>query len=199
MKTSLGANRQRGAVLIIALVVLVAMTLSALALIRSVNMSNRVSGNMAFRESAVLSAEHGTEDALAQLKAKSGLGKTELHENIEDMGYQAALADPAIPEGGSQVDWGLFWKEGSDDYIKARVVNTDAAGNTVSYVIHRLCKTAGKPAEAKCARPPMGGGGDSHIGGGMPLPLSSQVYYRIISRVAGPRNTVAYTQAIVAM
>ena len=49
-------SRQAGAVLIIALFVLIAMTLSALSLMRSVNTTNLIAGNLAFHESAVLSA-----------------------------------------------------------------------------------------------------------------------------------------------
>ena len=187
---------QGGAVLIIALVVLVAMTLSALALIRSVSTTNLVSGNMAFRESAVLSAEHGTEKALAVISTRVASGLASLFSDDDSIGYRAARRDPD-PAAGE--NWAMFWDTGSPLHVPAAGVATDPAGNTVSFIIHRLCQTTGRPADANCARPPLAGTDDSHAGGGMPLPSSSQIYYRITSRVQGPRNTVAYTQTIIAI
>ena len=48
--------------------------------------------------------------------------------------------------------------------------------------------------------PPNANAGGSQTGGGGPLPQTdSQVYYRITTRVAGPRSTTVYTQTIVAI
>jgi hypothetical protein len=175
-------------VLIIALVVLVAMTLSALALIRSVNSVSLVSGNMAFRGAALLSAEHGTEEALSLLKGRT---RDELSYPIAGFtGYFAKIDDSE--------DWNAFF---SGEEASFRSIATDTAGNTVSYVIHRMCREEGPPTQdsSRCARPPMGSSGGSHMGGELPLPSISQVYYRITCRVEGPRRTVAYTQAIIAI
>jgi hypothetical protein len=183
------------------LIVLVAMTLSALALIRSVNITNLVSGNLAFRESAVLSAERSTEIALDWLASKSGTVTDEdgitsknvaLFTNDTTSGYFASRADPA-----SAQSWDAFW----DASLKTHAVSgvADVAGNTVSYVIHRLCKNTGLPKSAECSKPPFGSSGNSYVPGSDVLPTSSQIYYRITTRVAGPRNTVVYTQTIIAL
>ena len=37
-----------------------------------------------------------------------------------------------------------------------------------------------------------------HASGSMPLPQLQKYYYRITTRIAGPRNTVSYIQIIVA-
>ena len=191
-------SAQGGAVLLIALLALVAMTLSALALIRSVNMTNLISGNLAFRESAVLSSERSTELALAWLSANSAAIETTLHEHNAANGYRAVRADPA-----DGANWDTFWKATLAD--QSAVVptdlpeNKDVAGNTVAYVIHRLCEAEGHPQVVNCSKPPTGNAGGSQSAGGQSLSATSQVYYRITSRVAGPRNPVVYTQTIVAL
>jgi Tfp pilus assembly protein PilX len=185
-------SQQAGVVLPIALIVLVAMTLSALALIRSVNMTTLVAGNLAFRESAVLSAERSTEVALQWLVLHSGEGDTELHNNSTANGYQAVREDPANDQ-----NWDTFWNQKLAAQAKSSGV--DVAGNRVSYVIHRLCDAPGAPLPTRCSKPPINTSGDSTSGVTEVLPKSSQIYYRITTRVAGPRYTVAYTQTIVAI
>lgn len=185
-------SAQGGAVLLIALLALVAMTLSALALIRSVNMTNLISGNLAFRESAVLSSERSTELALAWLSANSAAIETTLHEHNAANGYRAVRADPA-----AGANWDTFWKATLADQSVTGA--SDVAGNTVAYVIHRLCEAEGHPQVVNCSKPPTGNAGGSQSAGGQSLSATSQVYYRITSRVAGPRNTVVYTQTIVAL
>ena len=185
-----GKNQQHGAVLLISLVVLVIMTLSALALIRSVNMTNLIAGNLAFRESALLSPERSTEAAMTWL---AGAGTATLNAASAENGYQAVRTDPSAAQS-----WDALWQ----DTLKGQAVtdSVDVAGNTVSYVIHRLCDAAGSPQVVNCAKPPNANAGGSQTGGGGPLPQTdSQVYYRITTRVAGPRSTTVYTQTIVAI
>jgi Tfp pilus assembly protein PilX len=205
--------RQKGAVLLIALIVLIAMTLSALTLIKSVNTTNLIAGNLAFRESAVLSSERSTEIAFNDwIMAKSGLNDATLHDdhygNSDNNAYLAVRAEPA-----SGANWDTFWNTTLKN--QARTLPADVAGNTVSYVIHRLCDTPGKALypppqgtlverqlgrQPVCSFPP---GINSNGSFGIPdqpgLPsASAQVYYRITTKVAGPRNTVVYTQTTIA-
>jgi Tfp pilus assembly protein PilX len=194
-RNSASRAREKGVVLPIALIVLVAMTLSALSLVRSVNTTNLISGNLAFRESALLSSEHGAETALVDLLIPgSAAGSATLH--ADAAGYWARRADPAAGE-----TWETFWDSLSARKTPAPIVTgeTDVAGNTVSYVVHRLCEEAGPPAVAKCSEPPLTSHDDSKDTGKDPLAKSKQVYYRITSRVLGPRNTVVYTQTLVAI
>lgn len=184
------AGRQRGAVLLIALVILVVMTLSALALIRSVNMTNLIAGNLAFRESALLSSERSTETALTWLASADA---ATLYDVSASNGYQAVRADPATGQS-----WDAFWIATLAD--QSVTGTADVAGNTVSYVIQRLCDATGSPQTVNCAKSPSTNVGGSQSGGSsIFLGSGSQVYYRITTRVAGPRNTTAYTQTIVAI
>ena len=72
--------------------------------------------------------------------------------------------------------------------------------NTVSYVIHRLCDATGAPHLTNCSKPPAGANaGGSFSAGGASVITTNQVYYRITTRIVGPRRTVAYIQTIIAL
>ncbi|MDR3299598.1 MAG: hypothetical protein LBU43_06250 [Candidatus Accumulibacter sp.] len=186
--------RQTGVVLVIALIVLIAMTLSALSLIRSVNMTNLISSNLAFRESAVLSSERGMEEALIWL------GANNLNDDVPESHYWAKRVDPS-PDNNCQTsdgdpDWGCFY----DSLIPSGSGGvTDSADNRVTYIIHRLCEREGEPTNADCSIPPLAGTGNSKNVGDPPPVEDPKVYYRITSRVEGPRNTVVYTQTILVL
>src|SRR4030081_2226215 len=59
--------RQRGVVLFVALIVMVALSLAAIALVRSVDTTNTVIGNLAFRQASILPANLAIEEAAAAL------------------------------------------------------------------------------------------------------------------------------------
>src|SRR5688572_30796799 len=190
---------QCGSVLLIALILLVAMSLAGIALIRSVSTSNIIAGNLAFQQAATHSADVGVETALTFLRANSGAGVVTLHTSVltgTGTRYVAQRQDPAAGES-----WDTFW---NSTLAASGAVNTlaaDAAGNTVSYVIHRLCDNAGPPAYPGCSAPPTDTGvASSSMGAGVVhVAGDKQVYYRITARVMGPRNTLSYVQAIVAI
>lgn len=188
--------RQRGVVLMVALIVLVAMTLAGIALMRSVDTTTIIAGNLAFQQSATNSGDYGTEAAIAWLETNnSGVF---LHSNVYAQGYSAARQDPAVGQS-----WDTFW---SSVLVPAGQVVTlaqDATGNTVAYAIQRLCNAQGDPVSVgvDCTVPQTSGGAStsSKGAGTVQLLYNSAIYYRITSRVAGPRNTVSYVQTIVTM
>ena len=202
-------HKQAGVVLILAIVVLVAMSLAAIALMRSSLTGNKVAGNLAFQQSATQSADVGVENAVSWLE-QNRLGAT-LQSNIVrtgagTKGYLASRADPDPTTGQT---WAAWW-----DALAANVKNpakedgagnalADTAGNTTLYVIHRLCRTAGDPtANIGCQTAPTanpGAGGSKGAGGGGPAGMAVQYYYRITSRVTGARGTVSFVQVVVAM
>ncbi|WP_280154310.1 PilX N-terminal domain-containing pilus assembly protein [Piscinibacter sp. XHJ-5] len=192
------AARQRGVVLIVSLIVLVAMTLAGIALMRSVTTGNRVAGNLAFQQAATQAADVGVETAIAWLEANNTGGT--LYTTTASgapVGYFAARQDPA-----AGVSWETFWK---DTLVATGRVNTlaaDASGNTVSYVIHRMCNAVGDPNSGiGCSVAPrvVGEEGGGMGTGTVPVKLPNQQYYRITARVVGPRNTSSIVQVIVAM
>ncbi len=206
-------TRQDGVVLMVALIILVAMTLAGVALIRSVDTANVIAGNLAFHQSATNAGERGTEQAVNWLADKVHNEPTALYDDKKlDQGYLASWGDD--PAAGK---WDDFWKNipakekrlatpgGGSAQCPEPGDNSgaDAAGNTVCYVVQRLCTKAGKPntPDNPCTQPPpSANSGGSQSGGSGPGPAASkQVYYRITTRIEGPRRTVSYLQTIVAI
>lgn len=190
------ATKQAGVVLIIALVVLVAMTLAAVALVRSVDTSNLIAGNMAFQQAATHSADVGFERAIDWLQNnKTG---TTLEGTDTTNGYVANGADPVNSPVAGQT-WDRFWAKTMAS--RAYSLAPDQASNAVSYVIDRMCKTAGPQSGAQCSDSPVvqAATGNAEEAGEIPLKAFSVVYYRITVRVAGPRNTVSYVQTMISM
>lgn len=190
-------RRQRGVILFIALIVLVAMSLAGIALIRSVDTANVIAGNLAFRQGATVAGDWGLEQARAWLLTNATADPTRLYNN-----------QPAVTNGnGYWASWtGNLDFTGSDpavpdfNWATAISVGTDAAGNQVSWVIHRLCQTTGDPAAQNCIRSSSGGSSSGSKGGvtygQLNLSQGTQIFYRVTARIVGPRNTVAYVQSI---
>jgi type IV pilus assembly protein PilX len=197
-------KRQQGVVLFIALIVLVAMTLAGIALVRSVDTSNVIAGNLAFRQSATHSGDAGIEAAIAWLSANN-TGST-LFNGDSANGYVAFRQDPGIdPNTGLTETWDHFWTTSLAVANPSSIVTlaTDGSGNTVSYIIHRLCAANGDPnATATACVTNLNQSnvqGSSKGAGVIALQGSTQVYYRITARIAGPKNTVSYVQSIILM
>ncbi len=201
MRSSLH-KAQSGVVLIISLIVLVAMTLAALALIRAVDTNNLIAGNLAFQQAATHSADLGIEAASAWL---NGASAATLTTDQDTQGYVANGSDPALqPDGALDgFSWDRYWNRyvsgGANRGIKS--LAKDAAGNTVSYIIDRLCPSAGAQDQQTCVVSPTAEatavqGQSASSSGGLIFP-PHPFCYRITVRVDGPRNTVSYVQSIV--
>ena len=186
---------QSGVVLIIALIVLVAMTLAALALIRSVDTNNLIAGNMAFQQAAAHSADQGIETAAAWLgNATDAALETDNPTNGYVSNGSLGTFSPA-----ADTTWDSYWSTSAN--VKGRVVKIpqDPAGNTVFYIIDRLCNTTGTKNKIDCIVSPSSrvGEGNSAGTGSSQFNAPITVYYRITVRVDGPRNTVSYVQSVV--
>ncbi len=180
-------RRQRGVVLFIALIMLVAMTMAGIAMVRSVDTTLGIAGNLAFRQTTLQSGDQGVQTAFDWLLANAG-GVTLQNTDLTH-GYYAAYND-------------LNWFD-INAWNGAVVLNNgtpDAAGNVTRYVIHRMCTIAGESYAAVnnlCAlNYPQGGPtpGGSRAVGAVTFPGNPQLYYRVSIRVDGPRNTTSVTQ-----
>ncbi len=188
--------KQRGVVLFIALIVLVAMTLAGVAMVRSMDTTLGIAGNMAFKQASIQSSDLGAQGAYNWLSANST--GTILQDSDIAQGYLSSR--PAIEPNWFDINsWGT-----------AVVLNggaPDAAGNVVRYVVHRMCtepNTAYNGSNAGVANQcglyfpvtAAGSGGSMAVGAtqfeGIP-----QLFYRITTRVDGPRNTISITQVSV--
>ena len=133
---------QRGAVLFIALIVLVAMSLAGLALMRGVDTGTLIASNLAFKQSATAAGDLGIEAGRGWLMSNGG---PPLYVDIPGSAYYSTFQTNVDLVGGDPTktpfDWGT-----------AASAGTDAAGNQVSYVIQRLCELPGDPASVNCIR-----------------------------------------------
>src|SRR3954468_3151175 len=136
-------HKQRGVVLFFALVCLLSIMLAAVALVRSVDTSTLISGNLAFQQSATASGDAGTEAAMAWLTtvetanaAKNVLNDPSHAFNVDDgaRGYYSSLnpAKSLTASTGTRFLW-----DNTDSVLLA----ADSSGNTTRYVIQRMCRT----------------------------------------------------------
>lgn len=193
----MGAHRQRGVVLMIALIMLVAMTLAGLALVRSVDTTNIIAGNLAFQQAATNYGDVGTNAAVAWLvPLASG---SALNDDDLSNGYSSSIKNPV------NQSWDNFWITTLVPEKRVFTMPTDAAtGNTVSYAIQRMCSLNSAPPGQKvpknyCAVSTVSAQDVRHRSGEQAYSLTNQVYFRITSRIVGPRNTVSYIQTVVAI
>ncbi|MEK6209886.1 MAG: hypothetical protein AABM64_05845 [Pseudomonadota bacterium] len=192
-------RRQQGVVLVIALIVLVAMTLAAIGMTRSIDTANLVAGNLSFKQSSLSAADKGIEAGFQW--GLGNAGTTALHNTDLTAGFYSSRP-------GSEPDW-----TDPDTWVDAVYLNggaADAAGNVISYVIHRMCTEPDTPYNGigaggnanQCAlSTPTGGSttGGSMAVGSVQFQGNPQVYYRITARSQGPKNTESYVQSMVAV
>ena len=91
-------EHQRGVALFVALIVMVAMSLAGVALIRSIDTTTSVTGNIAFRQSALLQANWAIEDAIAHVytgDTKLAPGAMIDTTNDDTANFYLATFDPA--------------------------------------------------------------------------------------------------------
>ncbi len=178
-------RKQQGVVLFIALIVLVAMSLAGIGMVRSVDTGNLIAGNLAFKQATLNASDLGLETGFQWLLTQAGT--TALDANIVASGYNA---NP--PANDATLDWTNIANWGG-----SVVMATDAAGNTTRYIIHRLCPGVGTVTGQVCAistTSGTAGGGSSSVGSTV-FTSTNSVYYRIMARVDGPRNTSSITEA----
>ncbi len=200
----------RGASLLVALIVLVMMSVGALAMVKAVGTGLLVAGNFAFRQAAVLAAENGSEAAIDWLSAHAA--SADVYSDQPAAGYYANLL-PGLDLTGSAsaapatVDWlddDCGGRGGVDCLQPSPPLAADPAGHGVRYLVQRLCRSSGSPEAAanSCLlhRSASGGSpnrGQLSYGASKHFNPANAVYYRITVQVRGPRGTTAFTQTLV--
>lgn len=205
------SRRWTGAGLMVALVMMIVMSMSALALVRAVSTSMLVAGNFAFRQAAVLAAETGSEAAIIWLTQRASLPM--LYMDSPNDGYYASLPDDLDISGNAAVTKGVAvdWDEDKCQSRKGILCVSatpaqaaDEVGQVIQYIIHRLCRTAGSPQDAanscliyqeSSQQSPKKG--QISYGASIRFKKDSAVYYRITTRVRGPRNTIVLVQTLI--
>lgn len=212
----LRVRAQRGISLLFALMALVVISLAAVALVRSVDTSALVIGNLGFKQDATSAASQAAEQAVAYLTTNSG---TTLHTDQPGSGYYASSRDTLDVTGQAStntsravVDWSgdgscsLYATGSFGTCVRASdEISLNGGANRARYVITRLCATEGVPAAIDCAVPAgsalTGGGNKGALGYGsgqkvQAVVISSQ-YYRIVVRATSARGTVSFTETMI--
>jgi type IV pilus assembly protein PilX len=190
--------RQHGVVLFVALIVMVALSLAAIALIRSVDTTTTVIGNLAFRQASILPANMAVEEAAAAL--------------FQDADVAHAIRIPNRDSNLPAENYFAFWQNSDDArgvpaQLQKRTAFTQTkmlvdasltgAQTEVRYVIERMCLplVGTGPTNANCDLLPPSGPFGTTVGDSS-LALPSVPYYRVTIRVDGPQNTASFVQAM---
>ncbi len=206
---------QRGVSLIFALIALVVISLAAVALVRSVDTTSLVIGNLGFKQDATSAASQAAESAVAYLNANVGVT---LQTDQSASGYYASSRDSLDVTGqGSTsntravVDWtgsgncALYPASSFGTCVAPSAeISLNGGANKARYVITRLCSAEGAPSAVDCAVPTgsaLTGGGNKGVqdykaGKAQALVTNSQ-YYRIVVRSTSARGTVSFTETMV--
>ena len=186
-------GRQRGVVLIIALIVMVALALAGIALIRSVETNTAVVGNLALSQSATLPANLAVEEAVNALYEKNLIA--DVNKNLPAENYFATRQANEDARGVPDV---LTTKAKADTL--ARKLD-GGYGNEVRYVIERMCAAGipDPPSRSDVVQycdmlPPKPSGTTTMETDKIELPRIP--LYRLTVRVDGPRNTVSFLQVM---
>jgi type IV pilus assembly protein PilX len=190
---SLTARRQGGVVLFIALIVMVALSLAAIALIRSVDATNAVVGNLAFRLASILPANASVEQAAGALFSDADIADVDhipdKNNNLPTENY-FAFRQPGEDARGVPVPL----QKKSTATALTKKFDDNSTDTHVTYVIERMCLAAGPPTTGNCSLvPPKGNPGETL---GDPHAEPGNVpFYRVTVRVDGPQNTASFVQA----
>ena len=217
--------RQRGVVLFIALIVMVAMSLAAIALMRSVDTTSAAIGNLAFRQASILPTNYAIEDAAAGLFNDANIANLaripDVRVDTPLENYYATHPPVVVPVGCSAATWddkSMLGFDGVPCPLKTKAAaaaltrsQADGAGNTVTYLTERMCNpdaprppvTADDPNQARAApswcdmAPPKQPPGGT-VNDALVSVAFKQPFYRVTVRVDGPpgTNTVSFAQAM---
>lgn len=190
-----GIGGQHGVVLFVALIVLIVMTLAGLALMRQLGVGTSIAGNVAFKEGATAVADRGVEEALAWLS----LAATNPSMTSAADGYDSSWNAGFDP---SAYTWGPGFSKAIVPPLPA-ALDFAQTGSQTDMVIQRLCAMPNMssldPAQ-QCSDSLVPNPLASHGGAGYGSALPSTTpapFYRVTTRVRGPRNTVSVTQAMI--
>ena len=207
-----------GISLIYSLLALVAISMAAVALVRSVTGSGLVIGNLAFKQDATSASAVAAETAIAWLTANAGALQTD---NAAAGFYATTRQSLDVTGGGSTavtravVDWngdGCGTSSYPAGSFAVCVVPSPGTinvgnGNAARYVILRQCDQEGNPGAGAidCVTPVTSSAQqetnvsalDYNRSARLTAPVTLQQYYRVIVRTLGARNTVAFTETLI--
>lgn len=195
MSPTRARRRQAGIALPVMLIMLTVMLISSIYLLKSSTSTTLTTSNLAYDSTLSKAADLGVHTAFGWL---STVNKAALVNSDPGNGYVATL------NGAWTVNTPAFW-------LGSVTLPTDAAGNRIEYVIHRMCDfpgtyndvgppknncmlSAAKATVAATAAIGTSLASDSPTYLGQP-----QLHYVVTARIFGPRGGNVVTQAVVMM
>ncbi len=194
-----GRSRQRGVVLFIALIVLVAMSMAGVALVRSVDTGVLIAGNLTFKQGTTMAGDSGVEAARAALTTIASSGSNALWSDNSGSSYFASLPSGNVDFTGTDPNRTAYaWTSGTN----SKSVTPPPTATEVLYVIHRMCAATGDPNTTSCIKGSTAASATSSqavrdAAGAANFTIANAQYYRITTRVTGPRNTRSFIEVIV--
>jgi len=200
---------QRGVVLFIALIVMVAMSLAAIALFRSVDTANLVAGNQAFKQGALSATDLGIAAAMdkfnasitgsplsseaathASLNTNCYVSTTLQQDQLDARGIPKLLLDPTTTQSP-------FADAFDTTYVTNCKITNGTTGEIIRFIIDRQCdaSVAGSaPSNGHCTV--VSSSATSQTDNDKQTGSESIPLYRVTVRVDGPRHTVSYAQVL---
>lgn len=190
--TTLTLIRQRGVALPVMLIMLVVMLLGSLYLMKSSHNSSLVTANLAYDSSLSKAVDLGLLTGTNWLSATAAANKPLLDTDSVANGYLSTF-DPTKSVSSSD-----FWT--------GKTTINDTAGNTIEYVIHRLCSLPVRydSGANTCVQTTDNTGktgsvqlGESLASDAQPVARPPKVHYVITARIYGPRGGNVVNQVVV--
>ena len=179
-------GHQRGVILFVALLAVLALTMGAVALGRSLATDVAIGGNLALREHATLAATDAVERALAALFESGAIADT----RVDSIGrnYFASRQAGEDARGVPRV------LQSVDLYPSAAPTIDFGEGVVLRHVVERLCIMAGAASAANCALSPPSV--EAALGTPPPTEPPRTPYYRVTVRADAPGGTAVFVQAL---
>ncbi len=181
--------RQRGVVLIFTLIILLILTIGAVALMRSLNTSLSSAGNLAFRRDMTNQGELAVANVMAEFTTGDLSTSGSTLSNVPADNYSATM----LPSNIQGVPSALL----TTTLSSAVGTHADLAGATsdvaIRYVVDRLCTATGTPTGSVCVQSTASATGGTAGNTASVTPPTSTVY-RLSVRVSGARSTQVFLQ-----
>ena len=208
----IGYTAQKAIALPITLVMLLALLIIAAGLYRSVEANGSVVNNISLKEASLQAAENAVAEAVTWL----GANQSSLTAHNSAAGYYASAPDIMVNDSitGTKIDFtgqqttsttdDVQWEGGGNTYYSAKLSPTSISGFKVSYIIHRLCSSAGayeanstivcSTAATTSSASANGDIAESAEYGNYKITGTTRIAYRITAKAWGPNNSASYIQ-----
>ena len=182
-------SRERGVVLFVALIAMVAMAFSGAALMRSIETTTTVTGNLGFRQTAAMAPDAAIATAIAAL-----FERNLIVDPTHDDPTQSYFASRQANEDARGVPYAL---QKISNFPLDAPVSKLSDGTAVRYVIERMCGQVGPPSGDYCTLALVNNARQSGASGS-PADTPRVPLYRQTIRVDGPSGTMLIAQAFIA-